>query len=225
MKTVPNDIPRCFTEVIEHAYFNDCLERLREITRVKTSTRIVIVTGPTGAGKTTARDRFASELETMAASEVAADPESVAYGACSVKAPGPTAFSWKDTYLQMLTSLQHPFAESRLLASPKTSRPDEDTIFKSMTPAAAHRISNDRLFRILQKTIRHRRPKALIFDEAHHLLRVGSPESLLYQLEHIKYIADETNTLHVLFGTYELTKLMDLSSAIIRVSGHPKPAR
>jgi len=58
-----------------------------------------------------------------------------------------------------------------------------------------------------------------------HLLRVGSPESLLYQLEHIKYIADETNTLHVLFGTYELTKLMDLSSAIIRVSGHPKPAR
>lgn len=85
-----------------------------------------------------------------------------------------------------------------------------------MSNEAAHRLSNDRLFRVLQRTIQHRKPKALIFDEAHHLLRLASSQSLVNQLEHLKYIADETRTLHILFGTYELTRLMDLSSALIR---------
>jgi hypothetical protein len=85
-----------------------------------------------------------------------------------------------------------------------------------VTSPSAARFTNDRLFRILKRAIDHRRPKALIFDEAHHFLRLASSQSLVNQLEHLKYIADETKTLHVLFGTYELVKMMDLSSALIR---------
>ncbi|MBI2518165.1 MAG: ATP-binding protein [Opitutae bacterium] len=182
---------------------------------MKTSTKIVLVSGPTGAGKTTLREEFCRALETLAAGEIAIDPEIVPYGGCAVKAPGPTAFSWKDTYLQMLRSLHHPFADSRLMAPPPDAEKAQQ-ILKPLSPEAAQRLSNDRLFRRLQRTIQHRRPKALIFDEAQHLLRVASSQSLVNQLEHIKYIADETQTLHVLFGTYELTSLMDLSSALIR---------
>jgi len=183
---------------------------------MKTSTRIVIVTGPTGVGKSTLRVQFEEELKALSAQDCANNPEVIAYGSCSVKAPGPTAFSWKDTYLQMLRSLQHPFAESDFTSRSIRKIDDGHPPLKTISPEAAHRLSNDRLFRILQRTIDHRRPKALIFDEAHHLLRVSSSQSLVNQLEHLKYIADETKTLHVLFGTYELIRLMDLSSALIR---------
>ncbi|ACB74325.1 ATP-binding protein [Opitutus terrae] len=208
--------PACFTTTIAHLCFDDALDRLRELVRMKTSTRIVIVTGPTGAGKTTLRKQFAQELEAIAAQEIESNPEMVAFGSTSVKAPGPTAFSWKDTYIQLLISLQHPFAEHRAMAQGTNSQAPRTTALKTMSPEAAQRSPNDRLFRILQRTITHRQPKALIFDEAHHLLRVASSQTLVNQLEHIKYIADETNTLFVLFGTYELIKLMDLSSALIR---------
>jgi hypothetical protein len=216
MKTDTTEIPSCFTTSIQHLYYESCLDRLRQLVRMKTSTRLVIVTGPTGVGKTTLREQFEEYLKTLSAQERENDPEMVAYGSCSVKAPGPTAFSWKDTYLQMMRSLHHPFAESDFTSRSIRKFDDGHPVLKSISPEAAHRLSNDRLFRILQRTIDHRKPKALIFDEAHHLLRVASSQSLVNQLEHLKYIADETKTLHVLFGTYELIRLIDLSSALIR---------
>jgi energy-coupling factor transporter ATP-binding protein EcfA2 len=215
-KNISDNAPDCFISIIEHSNFKQCLQQLRELVQMKTSTRIVLVTGPTGAGKTTAREQFAKELEALAADEIKENPEMVAYGACSVKAPGPTAFSWKDTYLQLLLSLHHPFVDAKLGRAPKELKTDAGANVRKMTPDTAHRQSNDRLFRVLQRTISHRRPKALIFDEAHHLLRVSSSQTLVNQLEHIKYIADETQTLFILFGTYELIELMDLSSALIR---------
>lgn len=210
-----NSLPACFTDTIRHAHFDACLHRLIQLVRMKTSTRIVIVTGPTGAGKTTLIEQLCANITAAAAPEAEANPEIVPVSVCAVKAPGPYAFSWKDTYLQVLKSLQHPFVDSRAFA-PSGPLARADSKLRPMSPEAAHRLSNDRLFRIVQRTIEHRKPKALIFDEAHHLLRLASSQSLVNQLEHLKYIADETRTLHILFGTYELTRLMDLSSALIR---------
>jgi hypothetical protein len=203
----------CFKETIRHEYFNQCISRLHELVRQKTSTGLVIVTGPTGAGKTTMRELFARELELLSEPEMAQNPELISYASCSVKAPGSTAFSWKDTYVQMLISLQHPFANSNLERRQKSHALAG---IGDASPESIQRMPNDRLFRILQRTINHRKPKAIFLDEAHHLLRVGSGQSLINQLEHLKYIADETKTLHVLFGTYELIELMDLSSQLIR---------
>jgi predicted ATPase len=213
---IQSTIPKCFTSTIEHQYFDDALKQLREQVQQKTSTRIVIVTGPTGAGKTTLRERLALELEAMAAAEIRENPEMIAYGGCAIKARGGSIFSWKDPYIQSLYSLRHPFAHSRSVAQGQVHSEVTDQILKSVSPDAARRFTNDRLFRILQKTIEHRKPLAMLFDEAHHLLRVGSSMTLVDQLEHIKFIADETRTLFILFGTYELIKLMDLSSALIR---------
>lgn len=209
--TISSSIPPCFTTRIGHLEFDACLDRLRELVRMKTSTRIVIVTGPTGAGKTTLREQFCAELEAVAAPEIEKNPEIVPYGACAVKAPGPTAFSWKDTYLQQLQSLQHPFADARAVHRPKAS-PASDSILKSMSPEASHRLSNDRLFRILQRTIRHRQPQALIFDEAHHLLRLASSQSLVNQLEHLKYIADEILSVSLPWIEGKLYRLMHYRS-------------
>lgn len=208
-----NILPKCFTSVIEHRHFTDRHDRLMELIQLNSEKRLLVVTGPTGVGKSTLLAQIKASVTKLAAVEMAQDPEVIAFGGCSVKAHGQTAFSWKDTYIQNLRSLQHPFADSD---SPRKKSTSQDVIFKKISPAAAHSISNDRYFRKVEKAIKHRRPKAILLDEAHHLLRVGSSQSLLNQLEHLKYMADETRTPHVLFGTYELIRLLDLDSAVVR---------
>jgi hypothetical protein len=209
------ETPEIFRQTAVHPQFAVCLEQLHQVLSTPTSTRLLIVTGPTGAGKTTLRNCFTEEIAKISAPELEADPEMVAFGAFSVKAPGLTAFSWKDSYIQLLRSLQHPFAESRNLGIRGSAGLQANSL-KSIGLEQTHRLTNDRLFRVLQRTIEHRRPRVIVLDEAHHLLRLASRQSIISQLEHLKYLADETKTLLVLFGTYELTRLLDLSGALIR---------
>ncbi len=207
------NLPKCFSSLVEHLHFNNCHSRLLELLQMDSAKPLIIVTGPTGIGKTTLLAQLKASATALAAPEMAENPEALAFGGCAVKAHGQTAFSWKDTYVQILRSLQHPFPDSR---PPRSVPTTTDRLLKNISPETVHRYTNDRLFRMLQKTIEHRKPKAILLDEAQHLLRVGSSQSLLNQLEHLKYIADETHTPHILFGTYELIRLMDLSSALIR---------
>lgn len=213
---MPYEIPHCFVLKIRHKAFDACFVQLLDLVRVKTSTGLVIVTGPTGAGKTTLRECLEKELEKQSEADLVKNPEHVAFGSCAVKPPGLTAFSWKDTHLQMLKSLRHPFLGPGGFRKARIVQGSIESLVGQLQGDTVHHLGNDPLFRALQKTVAHRRPKALIFDEAHHLLRITSAQSLVNQLEHLKYMADETDTLLILFGTYELTRLMDLSSALIR---------
>lgn len=209
----PTLVPSCFAKVVEHRYFNSCHSRLLELLQTDVAKPLIIVTGPSGVGKSTLLAQIKASVTALAAPAVVSNPETIAFGGCSVKAHGQTAFSWKDTYIQLLRSLNHPFPDGR---PPRSDSPPADASMKTISSETAQRLTNERLFRMLQKTIEHRKPRAILFDEAQHLLRVGSSQSLLNQLEHLKYIADETRTPHILFGTYELIRFMDLSSAVVR---------
>jgi len=57
-----------------------------------------------------------------------------------------------------------------------------------------------------------------MIDEAQHLGKIGSGRRLLDQLDVIKSIANQTNTVHVLFGTYDLLALRNLNGQLSRRS-------
>jgi hypothetical protein len=57
-----------------------------------------------------------------------------------------------------------------------------------------------------------------MIDEAQHLGKVASGRRLLDQLDVIKSIANRTNTVHVLFGTYDLLAFRNLSGQLSRRS-------
>jgi hypothetical protein len=69
-----------------------------------------------------------------------------------------------------------------------------------------------------EQALRFRRPVAVLLDEAQHLARTGSGRRLSDQLDVIKSIANRTDTVHVLFGTYELLAFRNLSAQLSRRS-------
>jgi hypothetical protein len=64
----------------------------------------------------------------------------------------------------------------------------------------------------------HRRLTAFIVDEAQHLKKVSGGRRLLDQMDCLKSLANLTQTVHVLVGTYELLGLTHLSAQLSRRS-------
>jgi hypothetical protein len=69
-----------------------------------------------------------------------------------------------------------------------------------------------------EQALQHRRPLAVMIDDAQHLATVSSGRKLLDQLNTIKSVANLTRTTHVLAGTYELLALRNLSGQLSRRS-------
>jgi hypothetical protein len=70
----------------------------------------------------------------------------------------------------------------------------------------------------VEQALRYRSPVAVFIDEAQHLARIASGRKLSDQLDVIKSIANRTQTVHVLVGTYELLPFRNLSGQLSRRS-------
>jgi hypothetical protein len=70
----------------------------------------------------------------------------------------------------------------------------------------------------VEQAIRYRRPVAVMIDEAQHLGKISSGRRLLDQLDVVKSIANQTKTVHVLFGTYDLLAFRNLNGQLSRRS-------
>ena len=70
----------------------------------------------------------------------------------------------------------------------------------------------------VESAVQHRRPAAILIDEAQHLTRMASGRRLADQLEVIKSLANCTRTVHVLLGTYDLLTFRHLNGQLCRRS-------
>ncbi|WP_242055372.1 TniB family NTP-binding protein [Scytonema hofmannii] len=70
----------------------------------------------------------------------------------------------------------------------------------------------------LEQALKHRKPKIFFIDEAHHMLMVASGRKLTDLPEAIKSLANRTEVVHGLVGTYELLTLHDVGDQLSRRS-------
>src|ERR1035441_8289700 len=133
----------------------------------------------------------------------------------SLEAPAPDShqFSWKDYYLRALVEMEEPLIDRKLTHTAHTS-------FRGGSGRALNdpRVPGIALRLALESSLIHRRPKAFFIDEAQHLAKMKSGRKLQDQLDSIKSLASITNTVHVLFGTYELLPFRNLSAQLSRRS-------
>jgi DNA polymerase III delta prime subunit len=184
----------------------------------------VLIYGPSGVGKTTMIrqiSRRLNEILPAASSDRSSyrheQSESVPLLLLETRPPDGGAFNRADYYRTALKLLGEPFYERRLLVDIDT----EQTIEKKGRGRSKATQFNDspELRHALESAMAKRGVRAVILDEAQHLMKVGSGASggkLLDQLDWIKSMTNVTGVLHILIGTYELLNFRNLSGQASR---------
>jgi AAA domain len=174
---------------------------------------LIFVFGPTGVGKTTLRLKTEQLITTELLNVLHEDRTRVPVVSVEAVAPESGSFNWRDHYKRLLYQLDEPLIDFKVNRRPEDGCAQTSARF--MPPSRA--VGTDYRYAV-EQSIRHRRPVAVMIDEAQHLGKIGSGRRLLDQLDVIKSIANQTNTVHVLFGTYDLLALRNLNGQLSRRS-------
>jgi energy-coupling factor transporter ATP-binding protein EcfA2 len=177
------------------------------------SSSLIFVFGPTGVGKTTLRLKIEHLIASELLSELREDPTRIPVVSVEAVAPESGSFNWRDHYTRLLHQLDEPLVERKLSRQQGGAPPGSILRF---TPASRAVGSEYRY--AVEQAIRYRRPVAVMIDEAQHLGKIASGRRLLDQLDVIKSIANQTKTVHVLFGTYDLLAFRNLNGQLSRRS-------
>jgi len=204
---VPARLAYFVGKVVAHPHLQEAHHAVVRAIRQPAGASLILVFGPTGVGKTTLRRGVEKHLIEAALPELGRDPGRVPVVGLEAVASEAGQFNWKDYYTRALQALEEP------LIPHKISDPLRRYRDRSISPAAA-----PELRRALEQALLHRRPAAVLVDEAQHLTKMASGRRLLDQMDVLKSLAALTETVHVLLGTYELVGLATLSAQLSRRS-------
>lgn len=185
----------------------------------------VLVYGPSGVGKTTMIRQITRRLNGTTVDQNGFREGGYRNGNGSpiplllveTRPPDGGVFNRADYYRTALRLLGEPYYERRMMVDIDA----EQTWEKKGRGRSKTAQFNDspELRQALEEAMSKRGVKAVILDEAQHLMKIGSGASggkLLDQLDWIKSMTNVTGVLHILIGTYELLSFRNLSGQASR---------
>jgi hypothetical protein len=174
---------------------------------------LIFVYGPTGVGKTTLRQHITARLIEAAEGVVESEAHQLPVLALEAAAPESGNFHWGHFFRQALGELEAPFLKDKVQYMANTAYFDQAGNF-----IIGHRATAGDLRLSVEQSLRYRKPRAVIIDEAQHLTKISSGRRLREQMDVLKSLANQTGSLLVLVGTYEILTFQDLSGQLSRRS-------
>jgi hypothetical protein len=178
---------------------------------------LIFVVGPTGVGKTTLLAHIEKRLIDLVNTQDYSGLTQLPALKLDAVSPALTQFKWGDYYQRALLLLQQPriaYALDDQEQMPQLSRwisGPEERPWKGVSNTAGLRL-------IFEQALLHRKPYAILIDEAEHIAKAARGSKLLDQLDHLKSLAIMTRVVHVLVGTYDLMIFRNLSAQLSRRS-------
>lgn len=200
----PNRMRWFYLRRFKHAELERVAQDLKELLGEDNETKVISVIGMTGIGKTTLAQSIVESLRAAArADEAHASEVPVIY----VRAPadGDRALSWKGLYTRLLKAGNEPFVEMK--------RATKEV--GGVLQLSRERSTLADLRSYLEKMLTHRNVKALVIDEALHLLRFGEYEAIM---DTLKSLADIHSTKLFLIGSFDIAELMTQYGQVARRS-------
>jgi hypothetical protein len=203
-----------------HPLLLSAYEELRCAIRDSNPGSIIYLCGPTGVGKTTLLEHISEHLKAITLTTLAEDRERIPIITSLLVAPTTGTFDWKDYFKRLLTELEEPLVEHKLeIERWGQQRLDDFGSSESNLQLIGSEKPATRALRIAtERTLKRRRPFALLLDDAQYLGVTTSGRQLLNHLNIIKSLVDKSETTHVLCGTYELNPLRNLNGQLSRRS-------
>jgi AAA domain len=185
----------------------------------------VFVYGPSGAGKTTMIHQVSQRLNGSippsrawnAAPSSSASFTPVPVLVLETRPPDGAAFNRADYYRNALVKLGEPFYEHRRLVDIHTEYAGERRT--QGRGKVAHFNESSELRNAMEEAMQRHGVRAVILDEAQHVMTIGngaSGSSLLDQLDWIKSMTNVTDIVHILVGTYDLLSFTRLNGQTSR---------
>ncbi|MDJ0572717.1 MAG: ATP-binding protein [Pleurocapsa sp. MO_192.B19] len=200
--------------IVPHRNIKQILDLLLKNAIEPDDASVYLVFGVTGVGKTRLMQEFQKRLVKHFMDELIENPGSLIVGGIEVDSAEGGKFNYSDYYIQVLEALREVLIDYKITYDiDSAEQSDADALlgtFESKNSKA--------LRRAMQKVFINREVKAFTLDEAQHLFDVAGGKQINTQMNWLKSIANKTQTVHVLFGTYELLKCQTVNGQVGRRS-------
>ena len=199
---------------VVHPHLKKAYEEFRDAVNNPGGASVIFLFGPTGVGKTTLLRQIMKVMVSEKTARLERDPNYLPVATAEARAPELGSFDWKVYYQSVLASL----AELPVSNYPI---PNRSKLKKSKSYQRNISSSNSHLSTLREQVIvnmRHRELVVFLTDEAQRFSKLASSSRQQAQMDALQSMATMTNTLHGLFGTYELLEFRNLSGQLSRRS-------
>lgn len=199
------------TKRIKHTRVTQVMDELSTLIYPDSQESILLVCGPTGAGKTTLAKFMVENAFSQSHAEMELNAGVIPAIYVQAPASGETEFSWRLFYQRILNQLGDD------LDSPKVAYGVDSLSGRLVRPRGASGNTLAALRTAVERGLRARQVQFMVIDEAAHIFRhTRSNSKLEIQLDTLKSLVNECGTQIVLVGSYDLYHLVSLSGQIAR---------
>lgn len=214
LKRPPEERKRYFHEYwAGHRRIIDVADELLRLIHEPADAEIIYVIGPTGVGKSTVMKYVLKKLYEEAMPKLERNPGVIPAAFIELENPDKGSYEWTDHYINTLIALDEVLIDKKIYLTERGVSRDEQKVRlrKEIGGRSALR-------RAAQNALKNRVLYAFFNDEAQFITKRRSSEGLTDQADTIRSLAAKSETLHVLFGTYDLRLLRNKNGQLGRRS-------